>query len=260
MRDSTAGSSSFLGVSMRISTRPPAAPTRVTCCLTCKWRHWHELAALDDPDLTVLDDARSHHNYRSGQHLFRRGSACLGLHAVSTGVIGIRKNDARGNSVLVRLAFPGEMVGYRTFFSGGTYTGEAQALMASSVCFFEAGAVRDVLARNSLFSRKFLDRMARDLQASEQHYLEQASLPVRARVANLLLKFKDQCGVADARGQLTLSLPVSRQDIGEMLGIRPETIARAIHQLQQDGVANFGGRTVQVPDLDKLLDEVESHS
>ena len=242
---------------MRISTRPPPPPKRVTCCLTCKWRHWHELAALDDADLTVLDDARSHHNYRSGQHLFQRSSSCLGLYAVSTGVVGIRKNDARGNSVLVRLAFPGEMVGYRTFFSGGTYAAEAQALTASSVCFFEAGAVRDVLSRNALFAGKFLERMARDLEASEAHYLQQSSLPVRARVAHLLLKFKDQCGVADAKGQLTLALPVSRQDIGEMLGIRPETIARTIHQLQEDGVATFEGRTVLVPDLDKLLDEVE---
>ena len=245
---------------MHVSTRPPIKATRVTCCMTCKWRHWHELAALDDDDLKVLDDARAHSNYRAGQYLFQAGAPCLGLFAVSSGVIGIRRTDALGNSVLVRLAFAGEMVGYRTFFSGGNYTGEAQALTDCAICFFDARAVREVLQHNASFSNKFLERMARDLDNAEVSFLQQATLPVRARVAYLLLRLKDGCATTDAQGRVVWNLPVSRQDIGAMLGTRPETITRAIMLLQQDGVAVFRGRTVEVANLDRLMAQVEQRT
>lgn len=242
---------------MRVSTRPPAKATRVTCCMTCKWRHWHELAALDDDDLKVLDDSRTHSNYRAGQYLFQAGAPCRGLFAVSTGVIGIRRTDPLGNSVLVRLAFPGEMVGYRTFFAGGDYAGEAQALTDAAICYFEAAAVREVLQHNSMFSSKFLERMARDLDNAEANFLHQATLPVRARVAYLLLRLKDACATTDADGRTVWNLPVSRQDIGAMLGIRPETITRTIQQLQSDGIATFHGRTVEVADIERLMQQVD---
>ncbi len=45
-----------------------------------------------------------------------------------------------------------------------------------------------------------------------------------------------------------------------MIGIRPETMSRAIKQLEEDGVAYFSGRSVQVPDLKRLLREIEPES
>ncbi|MCB1153632.1 winged helix-turn-helix domain-containing protein, partial [bacterium] len=61
----------------------------------------------------------------------------------------------------------------------------------------------------------------------------------------------------DEDGNILIELPMSRQDIADMVGARPETIARTIRSLQDDGVATFKGREVMVPDLDALLDELE---
>jgi CRP-like cAMP-binding protein len=37
---------------------------------------------------------------------------------------------------------------------------------------------------------------------------------------------------------------MSRQDLAEMIGVRPETRARTIHRLQAEGTARFEGRKV----------------
>ena len=43
-----------------------------------------------------------------------------------------------------------------------------------------------------------------------------------------------------------------------MISTRPETIARAVRGLEDAGVARFKGRIVEVPDLDTLLDQLET--
>ncbi|MFB3135749.1 MAG: helix-turn-helix domain-containing protein [Rhodospirillales bacterium] len=53
---------------------------------------------------------------------------------------------------------------------------------------------------------------------------------------------------------------LARQDLAAMIGIRPETMSRAIKQLEEDGVAYFSGRSVQVPDVKRLLREIEPES
>lgn len=54
-----------------------------------------------------------------------------------------------------------------------------------------------------------------------------------------------------------MTLPISRQDLADLLGTRPETIARTTSALQKDGVAMFHGRRVVIQDLDLLLDELD---
>jgi hypothetical protein len=41
-----------------------------------------------------------------------------------------------------------------------------------------------------------------------------------------------------------------------MVGTRPETISRTIRKMEQDGAADFDGRTVRIADPGRLLDDL----
>ena len=66
------------------------------------------------------------------------------------------------------------------------------------------------------------------LNTAEEMVLQSATLPVRARFAHLLLVLKDRYGVTGDNGELTLKLPLSRQDMAAMIGIRPESMSWTI--------------------------------
>ena len=102
--------------------------------------------------------------------------------------------------------------------------------------------------------------MARDLGAAEERILQSVTLSVRAQFAHLLLVLKDRYATSAKDGTFELELPLARQDLAAMIGIRPETMSRAIKQLEEDGVAYFSGRSVQVPDVKRLLREIEPES
>jgi CRP-like cAMP-binding protein len=216
-----------------------------------------EWGVLKDDEVKTLNESKICNTYKPGQVIFYQGNPCLGVYCIERGTVAIRKTDASGNSVLVRLAHEGQTLGYRTYFAGGGYTASSEALTEARICFVDRAAVRRLLDHNPSLGLQFLKRIADDLRSSEEQRLAAASLSVRTRMAHLLLVLKDRCATVDDDGTLIIELPLARQDIAAMLGTRPETIARTTKALEQDGIAEFRGRHVLVPDLDALLDEVE---
>ncbi|MBP7146896.1 MAG: Crp/Fnr family transcriptional regulator [Acidobacteria bacterium] len=212
---------------------------------------------LAPPELRLLDEAKVHNVYAAGQVIFYQGNPCLGLHCLESGVVALRKVDERGNSVIVRLGHAGDTLGYVAFFAQRLYSTSAECLGECRTCFIDRAALRELLGRNPALGQRFLGRLAANLEQAEELRLEAAASPLLARLAQLLLTLKNRLGAVADDGTLGINLPLSRRDLAAMLGARPETISRAIAQLERRGLAHFTGRRVTIPDLDALIDEAE---
>ncbi|RMG45915.1 MAG: Crp/Fnr family transcriptional regulator [Acidobacteria bacterium] len=238
--------------------RHPGNGSRKTSCFACQSRARSEWCELKDDDLALLNQAKTANLYAPGQVIFYQGNPCLGIYCVEEGTVALRKSDAHGHSVISRLYHTGSTMGYLEYFAGEPYSGTAEALVPSRICFIDRAAVRRLLEHNPNLGFRFLRRLATDLRDAEQTKLDLVALPLRARLAHLLLVLKERFGEVDEDGSISIELPISRQDIAALLGVRPESVSRSIRQLEQDRVAKFHGRTVIVPDLDPLLDELET--
>ncbi|MCO4763520.1 MAG: Crp/Fnr family transcriptional regulator [Myxococcales bacterium] len=242
---------------------------RQTLTNTGRWRsnglHCHSCAArcdsvwsqLDEPELDRLDQHKSVQRLDPGEVLYGQGDPCKGLFVVQSGSLALRKFDDSGRSVLLRLVVAGQAVGYRCFFDGGRYRAQAEALEATRVCFLKPTLVTKMFEQNPDVVRGMMQRLARELGDAEDRFLMATRRSVRCRLAHALLRLKDHHGEVDDEGVLTVQLPISRQDLADLLGTRPETIARTTRALEKDGVASFHGRRVVIPDLDLLFDELE---
>jgi CRP/FNR family transcriptional regulator len=226
-------------------------------CFTCQGRQRSEWCVLGEEELALLNRAKISREYVPGEPLFREGDPCSGVYCIESGLVGIRRLDAGGSSLLVRLAYPGDTVGYRAVLADENHRAAAEAVQGGSVCFIDRATVRALLERNPALGLRFLGRATRELDAAEERALLGATMTLRARFAHLLLVFKDRFATSAGDGAFTLELPLSRQDLAAMVGARPESMSRAIRSLEDDGVARFSGRTVHVPRLDTLLDEID---
>ena len=195
--------------------------------------------------------------YRTGQVIYRQGEPFRGVFVVEQGTLAVRKSDRFGNAILLKLVHDGDTVGYRDFLASQDYSTSADALADSRLCLIPPDSVRDLLQRNPALGLRFIRRMADDLETAEQGMLRNSAMPIRGRLAHLLLTLKDRYGTVDDAGVLHLELPLARQDIAALLGVRPETITRTMHALEEDGAVTFAGRSAAIPDLDLLLNEVE---
>lgn len=226
-------------------------------CFACQARDRSEWCVLGDDDLKILNHHKVCNVYEPGQVVFYEGNPSLGLHCVESGAIALKKSDGNGAAVVVRILGPGDTLGYTSYFSNRPHTATAEALDRSMVCFVERAAVRALLQNNPSLGIQFLGRVASRLADSEDEKVRALTLPLRARLAHLLLVFKDRSASVEDDGTLTIDLPLSRRDIASMVGARPESLSRVLRDLENDGVATFGRRKAIVPDLDLLIDEVE---
>ncbi len=227
-------------------------------CFNCRMKDKTVWASIRNEDLDFLNQSKIWNVYHPGQVIFYQGNACLGVYCIESGTIALRKNDGRGISALVRLIHAGDSLGYRTFFGGGHYAASAEALTESRICFIDKECVRKLIERNPLTAFRFLNCLARNLEAAEEARLNFMSLSVRARLAHLLLSLKDRFGSINEKSELVIELPMSRRDAADIVGTRPETIARTIRWMEENGVARFHGRKVRISDLDALMDVLEA--
>lgn len=232
--------------------------TEAISCFTCQARARTEWCVLSGDDLALVDGGKVCREFLPGEIIYREGDECRGVHCIESGLVGMRKSDSGGNEVLLRLNYSGDTMGYRSFLGGTQHNNGAEALEPSIICFIEAATVRELLSHNPALGVRFLGHATDDLDATEDKVLQNTTMPVRARFAHLLLVLKDRYGEVDDNGVLNLELPLSRRDMAAMIGIRPESMSRAISAMQKDNVARFSGRRVHIPDMTALIDELDS--
>jgi CRP-like cAMP-binding protein len=135
-------------------------------CFTCQNRERTEWCVLSEKELELLDRGRVIKNYMAGEVIFNEGDACSGVYCLEDGLVGVRKSNADGYSMLLHLNSPGDTMGYRAFLAGEDYHASAEALEPSRVCRIDTATVRSLLNQNPALGLRYLKKVSRNLVVS----------------------------------------------------------------------------------------------
>lgn len=210
---------------------------------------------LNDEEIAILNRGWVSRTYFPGDTLFYQGDDCEGVFCIQSGLIGVSKYDAKGNSVLLYLANPGETLGYRALFTEENFNTGGTALKTSQVSFIKSSTVRILAEMNPKLSLKLLQMISKNLGATEDYYFHNSKSKARARFAHLLSILLNSCRF-DASGTLIqMQLPIERKYLAAMIGVSPETLSRTARELENDGIVKFSKQIVAIPNLENLIRE-----
>lgn len=229
-------------------------------CLTCSLRQRNEWSVLNEAETRLLARSRKSREYRAGEAVFTMGEPSHGLYCVVSGTVAIRNSDAAGNVIPIRLAYPGDTLGYRGLLLNAKRRYSAEALGPSRICFIDKPVVKALLDRNPALGQQFLHRIANDLDDAHDHLMRNATLSNRSKFVHLLLALMNRHGCTATDGSRFMELPLSRRDLASMIGTRHETLSRIIGRLEEDGLARFSGRTVHLTQPHSLVQEIQRPS
>ncbi len=226
-------------------------PHRKCAGIGCKMREHIRSSNMPPTDVQALDKTIVVRGFSRGEKIFAQGAVASGLYCLRSGHALLWHADAFNYKTAFRVVEPGEMMGYRSLFGEDPHVATAQALTACDVCYYPKEAVLELIDQHPKFARRFFRTLARDRGPKDALVLRGQHIPVRVRLVNLLLLMlsSDMC---DRNGAGVIQLPMLRRDIAALLAARPESVARAIKELGEDGLAVFTGRTVAIPDVDAL--------
>lgn len=209
--------------------------------------------AVRDDELTELDSIiKRSRPLRRGEHLFRPGDTFESVYAVRSGAVKTYTLTEEGEEQVTGFYLPGEILGMDGL-STNQHSNAAKALESAAICEIPFTKLESLSSRIPTLQRHFFQLMSREIQADQQLMLLLTKKPADERVAALLLNLSSRYtrrGLSANR----FRLPMSRNDIGNYLGLAVETVSRIFTRMQQSGVLTVDGKEIEVTNRQTLCD------
>lgn len=207
--------------------------------------------SLELQDMDALDAiVKRGRPLKKGDFLFRQGDPFGPLFAVRSGAIRTFSLSDTGQEQVTGFHLPSELVGLGGLDSDH-YPVSAVALETTSVCEIPFERLEELSAQLPQLRRQLLRVMSREIREDQQMMLLLSKKNADERIATFLVNLSARFS---ARGyspnQFRLSM--SRNEIGNFLGLAVETVSRVFTRFQQVGLIAAHGKEVRILDPEQL--------
>lgn len=188
--------------------------------------------------------------FKKGETIFKEGQHAYGLYCINAGKIKLSKSGDMGKEHIVRMAAPGDVLGYRAILSGERYSASGVALEDSNLCFVPKDLFLSIVRKDGELSMDMMRLLSEDLRRAESTITHMAQKPVRERTAEALLFLKETYGLAED-GE-TLNVALSREELSNLVGTATETLVRFLKEFKDNGLVKLEGKKILLSDLPAL--------
>lgn len=188
-----------------------------------------------------LDCHRIQRSYLPGQVLFLQNDPTHGVFCLQSGLVKLEANSSGGETSLLRLARPGEPLGYRACLTGTHQRYRATALTRVKVCSIPKENLSQVAATTPSFSLSLIQKLASDLEYAEERWLGLMQRNAEERVADILLEFQ----------RVGEGWP-NRKDMAKLVDLAPETFTRVLAAFEKRGWIHRTRKKLELLQPDEL--------
>ncbi len=231
----------------------PMSLSKETRCMTCSLSSLCLPLSLNLEDIDLLDKIiKRRQPLKKGEHLFRQGDSFDCVYAVRSGSLKnyIMTND--GEEQITNFHLPSELVGLDGI-DCTQYPIASKALETTTVCEIPYARLQELSSDLPDLRRQIFSSMSKEIREDKQMMLllskKNAEERVATFLANLSSRFKRR-----GYSPNTFRLPMSRNEIGNYLGLAVETVSRVFTRFQTMELIAVNGKEVHITDRDRLFE------
>lgn len=217
-------------------------------CQECSLRELCLPLGLDEKDVghlgTIIKRTRK---LNKGEFLYRVGDTLRSLFAVSQGSVKTCELSAGGQVQITGFHLAGELVGIDGISSGRHHC-DAVALEKTELCELPFDELEQVAHEMPSLQHQLFRLMSREVVHDGELLLMIGKMNAEERLAACLLSFSMRYMKLGLSGT-EFRLSMSRQDLGDYLGLALETVSRLFSRFQEEGLLRIEGRNVKIIDL-----------
>ena len=232
-----------------IPIRTESAWRGTSDCRNCGIREMVLFADLNEEDFNLIHAPIDDLVYQSGQSLYDESNKALGVFTLRKGMIKLVRVTADGRERVVRVLFPGDVVGLEALATSH-YDSQAVALSEVSVCRIPLDVIHQLGASSPRLHRKLMEKWQSALKLADDWLAELNFGTAKQRVLHFIRKMHQMSDDGTV-------LLFARDDMGAMMDLKLETVSREVTALVRAGVMDpldKLGRHYQVM-LPELLEE-----
>jgi CRP/FNR family transcriptional regulator len=213
-------------------------------CAQCRVRALSLCDALEPDELVELDKMATTISVGAKQTLFEQDQPSDWVYNITAGSIRLYKLLPDGRRQVVGFALPGDFLGLsmseKNAFS-------ADALTPTNACRFSRNDYSNFLDEKPHLLRRLHSMASHELSLAQDQMVILGRRTAEERIAAFLIGLRKRWTRVNGN-QVHVPLPMTRQDIGDFLGLTVETVSRLMTRLAREKAI------VIVPDGVRLLD------
>lgn len=220
-------------------------------CRACEARHGGVCGALSSDQLLELSRYTTRKMIQAGGELHGQGERVHSYANILRGVVKLTKMMPDGRQQIVGLQFAPDFTG-RPFSNESALS--AEAATDTEVCAIPKTTLDRLVNKSPDLERRLYNQALIELDEARDWMLTLGRKTAREKVASFLHLIATHID-PDKSEVMKFELPLTRQDIGDFLGLTIETVSRQMTKLRQEKVIHVeNNRSVTVHDLARLAE------
>lgn len=200
-------------------------------CFDCAARIQAICGVLDSEELRRFKTSGTTVKRANGETIFFEGDIATHVYNLTSGVLRLSKLLPDGRRQIAGFLFPGDFLGI-TMEAEHAFT--AEAICPATLCQFLRARFDSFVDTHPHLERRLYAIAAHELAAARQQVVLLGRKTAAERVASFLIMLDarrvSSCGGEGVEQDITL--PMSRSDIADYLGLRIETVSRELSALK----------------------------
>jgi CRP/FNR family transcriptional regulator len=197
---------------------------------------------------TILTGVMSR-SYAPKQDIFYEGDPRRSVYQIETGAVSLYKCMPDGRRQIFDFAFPGDLI---ALGASAVHSCGAQAIGSVKLKSIPLPRLYELASKDPDFALVLYHAISSELEATRDLLLTLGQRDATERVAVFLLTLS-QRNVRAGKNPCLLSIPMTRSDIGDLLGTTIETVSRCLTKLRHQMLIHvIRGSLIQILDMDGL--------
>jgi len=222
----------------------------ITRCSLCKIRSYSFCRCLKEDELKVFSNISSEKKFSDKENIFLQQDVSKNLYNITKGNVKIYQLLSDGRIQIIGFLYPGDFFGS---CKKGKYNYSAEAIGDVKVCVFEESILNQHLEKNMKLAKELLHMTSHELTLVQDRMAVLGKLKANERVAKFLLNISNQRARINWQDN-PISLPMTRQNVADYLGLTIETVSREITELKTSNIIKvLSSKQIYINDKEKLL-------
>lgn len=213
---------------------------------------------LTESELALVAARVTVKQFGPGETVFSEGDSCRELLIVKDGRVNLLKTAVNGRQQLLSVERAGNSLSEISAFDGDPYPVTAETATDTTLLHLEANHFRKICLQHPEMALKIIKVLGHRLRHMSRLIEDLSFSTVRGRLVAYLVQLSREEGHPTSQG-IEFELTENNEQLAARLGTVRELVSRSLGRLHNEGLIQMSRRSVRVPNLDILAEEMARH-
>ncbi len=187
-------------------------------------------------------------DYKKGETICKQGSFASHIMFLEKGLVKVYL-EGKPKNLILTITPSNHMVGLPSVYDGNnTFLYSVSTYVDSTVNLIDVNVFKQLLRQNAKFATKIINILNENTAQAYGRFFCLTQKQLHGRMADIILCLSQRIFKATE-----FSLPLSRNDLGELTSMSTESVIRIMKDFKDENLIKVSGKNIKIINLEKLM-------